>query len=230
VNDVTKRGRTIFWGVGLALISTIGALCAIKTLDYDPDAIKAELEARIEELNKIPAEEAIRKERFAAELLENELYKKYAKALWLKVERAHRALHAAAQLERAAQKEIPPFLARSKDLTGIQRADLQMLIGEAASLLGNYGSTRFGDALRRRQAELTAKLESMPKPVTALDVVELNRIVKQALAAGRAADAIVLIEEFLRRPGALEYRDRIDPSPKSIREKIEADRRRVTPR
>ena len=229
MSEVSKRGRTIVWGVGLALIGTIGVLWALKDPN-DPEAIKAELAGRMEELNRIPNEEAIRKDKFVEELRDNELYKTYAKALWLKIERVHRGLHDAAELERAAQKEVLPFFADCKDISRIERAALQDRIGEVRALLDKYGATRYGDALRTQQAALTAKLESMPKPVTPMEVMDLNRNVKLALSGGRAFEALDLIETFLKRPGAAEYRNKIDPSLATVRAKADVQRRGVTPR
>jgi len=207
-------------GVGITLVLAIGALWALNHVGPDPTAIKTELEMRIEELNKIPIEEAIRRDALAHELMDNMEYKTYAKALWLKVERIHRPIHDAAQLERAATKEVPPFLARSKDVSKIARADLELLIAEARSLVNSHGATRFGGALRKRQVELAAKLESMPKPVTAPEVPELNQKVKSMLRAGRFSDALDLMEEFLKRPN--EYAKQIDPSAETVKAKAAA--------
>src|SRR5438874_4165071 len=109
---MTKQGKAMLWGVGVTLAGAIGVLWALGNVGPDPTAIKAELEMRTEELHKIPQEEAVRRDALAEELLANEEYKTHAKALWLKMERIHRPIHDAAQLERAASKEVPPFLAR----------------------------------------------------------------------------------------------------------------------
>jgi hypothetical protein len=219
---MTRQGKIMLWGVAVTLVIAIGALWALGHVGPDPTAIKAELEMRIEELNRIPPEEAIRRDTLAHELRDTQDYKDHAKALWLKVERLHRSIHDAAELERAATKEVPAFLARSKDLSKVTRADLELLIGEARTLVNNYGATRFGDPLRKRQGELAAKLESMPKPVRAPEVPELNRKVKDALRAGRFSDALELVEDFLKRPGALEYITQIDSSADAIRAKAAA--------
>jgi hypothetical protein len=219
---MTRQGKIMLWGVGVTLLVAIGALWALGHVGPDITAIKAELEMRIEELNKIAPEEAIRLDDLAEELLENEEYKQHAKALWLKVERLHKPIHDAAQLERAALKEVPPFLARSKDVSKVSRADLELLIGEARAHVNNYGTTRFAEPLRKRLAELTAKLESMPKPVTAPEIPEQNRKVQEALRAGRFSDAWDLVEEFMKRPGAREFGNQIDPSLDSIKSKAAA--------
>src|SRR5205807_1161681 len=112
-------------------------LWALGNVGPDPTAIKTELEMRTVELHKIPQEEAVRRDALAEELLANEEYKTHAKALWLKMERIHRPIHDAAQLERAAAKEVPPFLARSKDTSALERDDHKLLIGEARSLINN---------------------------------------------------------------------------------------------
>jgi hypothetical protein len=202
---VSKRGRSIVWLVGLILLGAIGVLWGISISGRTPAEIKAELEAKIEALNKIPAEEAVRKDALAEEMMDNEEYKNHAKALWLKLERAHRSLHDAAQLEKAAAKEVPPFLARSKEFSKLLHEDLKILIGEARTLINNYGSTRFGDPLRKRMDELTAALDSLPKPVTAREFLDLSGKVTMAQKQGHFSDAIALIEDFMKRPGAKEY-------------------------
>jgi len=219
---MSMRGRSIVWGVCVLLVGTIGVLWAITTIDVDPEKVKAEFQTKIDELNRIPDQEAIRKDAFALELLDNENYKKYAKALWLKVERAERSLKEAAQLERAAAKEVPPFLARSKDLSKIERSELELLIGEARVHIANYGATRYGEALRKRLAELTAKLESLPKLVTPPDFMELIRKVTIAQHEGRYSDAMDLIDELLKRPGAQEYAKKIETMQESLRTKAAA--------
>ena len=216
---MAKRRTTIIWATCLILVAAIGVLWAIGRIGPDPAAIKAELEARIEELNKIPAEEAIRKDALAEEHLANDLYKQYAKALWLKLERAHRSIHDAALLERAAAKEVPPFLARCKDLSKVERAELQMLIGEARSLLDNYGATRYADALRKTRLALDERFAALPPLVTAQDVIELTRKVQQALTEGHFSGAQDLIKDFQKRPGAPEYQAKVEIQQESLRQK-----------
>jgi hypothetical protein len=219
---VAKRRRSIVWIVGLILLGAIGVLWALGNVGRKPEEIKAELEARIEELNRIPAEEPVRKDDLARELLANDDYKNHAKALWLRLEKAQRSLHDAAQLDRAAQKDVPPFLARSKDLSRIERTDLQNLIGECSTLIASYGATRFGDALRQRRDELTAKLESLPKPATASDVMDLSRRVLLAQNEGRHSDPLDIIDEFLKRPGANDHRKMIDTMIETTNSKAQA--------
>jgi hypothetical protein len=216
------RGRSLVWIICLILAGAIGVLWAINEAGPQPKEIKARLEARIEELNKIPAEEAIRKDALAEELLANEEYQHHAKALWLKVERAHRPLHDAAQLDRAAQREVAPYLARSRDFSRLGREDLQLLIGEGKTLIANYGQTRFGAALRKREQELTAKLESLPKLVEPQDILELQRNVIRPLSEGHFSDAKALIDELVKRPGAEVYRGKIEPLIASIQSKAAA--------
>jgi hypothetical protein len=227
---VGTRGRAVVWGVGLTLVGAIGVLWAINAAGPDPDQIKAELAARIDDLNKIPTTDAIRREALAKELLDDERYRQHAKALWLKLERAYRAIQTEAQAERAARKEVPPFLARCKELSAVPPAAVQALYDELRAHLDNYGMTRFGADLRKVEAELKARLEALPKSVTSLDVVELNRKTRMLVAGSQFDEALRLIEEFLRRPGAREVVDRIDPSAKAIQAKADAARRAPRPR
>jgi hypothetical protein len=202
---MAMRGRSIVWVVGLILLGAIGVLWGLNQMGPKPDEIKADFGTKIEALNKIPDEEPVRKDALAEEYLANEEYKQYAKALWLKLEKAHRSLHDAAQLDRAAQKEVPPFLARSKDLSKANHEDLKLLIGEATSLINNYGASRFGEPLRKRLDELTAKLESLPKQVTALDFLDLSGKVTLEQKQWHFSGVMDLIDEFLKRPGCKVY-------------------------
>ena len=219
---MATRGRSLVWSTGLILVGAIGVLGAINAAGPKPEEIKAQLEARIEELNKIPAQEAVPKDALAEELLANEEYKEHAKALWLKVERAHRPLHDAAQLDRAAQKEVVPYLARSKDFSRLDREDLKLEIGEGRTLIDTYGRTRFGEALRKRLEDLAAKLESLPKPVEPQEILDLQRKVMKALSEGHFSAAMDLITELQKRPGALDYKGKIEPLIASIRSKAAA--------
>jgi hypothetical protein len=222
VHEVTARGRKVVWVAGLILVATIGILGILHATAFDPATVKAELERKIEELNRIPAEEAIRKDTFAEELLANASYKEHARALYLKVERAHPRLHDASQLEREALKIVPSFLARCRDLSRLAPADLDLLLDEARSHFNNFAATRYGSALRKAQEALKAKLESAPRSVTPPEVVELSRKVHQSVAEGHFSAAIDLIAELMKRPGALEFNPQIQPLRKTIAQKAAA--------
>jgi hypothetical protein len=216
------RGRSIVWVVGLVLLGAIGVLWAISNAGLKPEEIKAELSAKIEELNSLPAEEIVRKDALAHGYLANDQYKDHAKALWLRLEKAHRSLHDAAQLDQAAQKETTRFLGRSKDLSKTEREDLKLLLGEVRTLIDKYGATRFGDALRKRQDDLTAKLDSLPKEVTPLDFLELSKKATTAQAQGHFSEALDLIDAWTKRPGAKEYAQKVAPLVESTNSKAEA--------
>jgi hypothetical protein len=207
----TRRQIVLSISIGLVLITTIGILGILYVTRFDPATVKAELEQKIEELHRIPAEEAIRKDAFAEVLLANASYKEHARALYLKVERARPRLHDAAQLEREALKVVPAYLARCKDLGKIPPADLQLLFDEARSHIDNFGSTRYGPALRKAQSELKAKLESAPRSASPQEVVELSRKVYQTVAEGHYSSALDLIAEFMKRPGARDYESKVQP-------------------
>jgi hypothetical protein len=207
---------------GLILVTMIGILGILHATAFDPATVKAELERRIAELDGLPAEEAIRKDTLAEELLANDQYKQHARALYLKVERAHPRLHDAARLEREAAKVVPAFLARCKDLSRLAPSDLQLRSDEARSHVNNFGSTRYGPALRKLQAELKARLESAPRSVTPTDVIELSRKVYQTVAEGHFSPAIDLIADFMKRPGTLEYNPQIQPLREMIAQKAAA--------
>lgn len=183
---------------GAILAVAIAILGILHATAFDPEKLKAELEARIAELNALPEADPVRKDAFAERLLADESYRNHAKALYRKVERAHLKLHEAARLDRAAQKEALPFLARCKDFRTIPSGELPDLLSEARSLLSKYATTRFGDLLRSNVQALENAAEAVPRCAPA-DVVALQRDVLQQVAAGQFAEATRLIDDFEKR-------------------------------
>jgi hypothetical protein len=210
------RQTVIGLTAGAILVVAIGVLWAVSTSGPNPDAIRAELEARIVELNAIPDTDPIRKEAFAKKLIDNEDYRKYARGILIKVERALPKLQAAAHLERAALKDVTPFLARCKEVTTLSPAALAALSDEARALLDTYGATRHADALRAAQKRVNEQLAADP-PCTSTDVLNLGIAVQKALDKDKVDEARRLIEDFVKkRRGADQFKSQID----QLREKV----------
>lgn len=202
--------RILFPALGLGFALIIGGLVVYNASTPDPAAIKADLEQKMAELQKLPPERIAAQDARAEELLAIEDYSKYARSLWLKLDRLHAGLHEAAKRDRAAEKEVPPFLARCKDLTHLTPEELSLRAGEGRSLRDSHGSSRFGpilkialDSIARRQDELRAKeLEDLKKvlrreevsPATA--VIELQRQVRVLVKQEQFAEALGLIDRF----------------------------------
>jgi hypothetical protein len=191
-----KRQTVIALTAGAGIALALGVMASINTGRPDPQAVKAELQAKMVQLDEI--NEPIAREKFAKELLANELYRELAKALYGKLERALPKIREAANLERAAMKEVPPFLAKCKDLRPVPYAELEPLYGEAGSLLRNYGTTRYGEELKRLVQELKTRCELIPR-CTANDLVALSGEVQKLLKEEKDVDAEERIREFVKK-------------------------------
>jgi hypothetical protein len=218
-----KRQTVIALTAGAILAVAIGVLGAVKYAEPDSEAIRVELLKRIEELEKIPPIEAIRKDAAAEELLRNEEYRKHALSSLVKLERAHPKLHELANLERAGQKEIPPFLAKCKDLARVPPDELDALQGEVRALLRTYGTTRYGDELRRVEQELKVRCDTFIR-CGAKDVVELSSKVQKLSQEGHFAAAYLLVNDFERKyVNAMQYDSQLREIRSGVLRKAEPD-------
>jgi len=222
-----KRQTVLGLTAGAILAVAIGILGLLHATAFDPATVKAELERRIAELNAIPETDAIRKDGLAEELLANESYRQHARALYLKVERAHPKLHESAQLERAAQKEVPPFLAQCRDLSKVPPDELSRLWDECRSLLRNYDGTRYGKNLREARDRIQAAVEAQVR-CTAKDVVDLQAEILKQVSAGRFALAWRLVDEFEKKySNAGEFAGKLQPLRHSILQKAHAAKEKM---
>jgi hypothetical protein len=205
--------------VGLILLGAIAVLGILRASAPDPAGTRAELERELEDLNRIPAEEALRKDAKAEEILANEDFREHARGLLLRVEKMHPRLHEAAELERAAQKVVPRFLARCSNLEPLPPKELHPLEDEARAYPGDYGGTRFGPALKGVLRSIEALLARTPDPASAGGAgkapeeagssgarlfVKAQQEVGEALRAGRFAAALQVIDGFQKRADDLD--------------------------
>lgn len=218
-----KRQTVLGLTAGAILAAAIGILGVLHATAFDPADVQAELEVRIAELNAIPDTEPVRKDAFAEKLLADESYRTHARALYAKIERAHPKLHEAAQVDRAAQKEVLPFLARCKDLAKIPKAELPDLLSEARSLLSKYPTTRFGDLLRANVQALQQAVDAIPR-VSPQDVMTLSRDVKKWTHEGRYAAAYAAVKEFQKKADhAVEFHAQLGDLLRTILRQAEAE-------
>jgi hypothetical protein len=216
-----RRQTVLGLTIGAVLLVAIGGLGMVHFSRIDPDAVKKELDGRIAELQRIPDSESVRKDKLVEELLAVELYKEHAKAAWLKLDRAHRSLHEAAQLERGSEKAVKDFLARSR----APGADPYTLEAEARSLIGLYGFTRWGDALRGEQRRLQVIVDANRGPQSA-DVLALTRDVQKALKDGKPDEALRAIADFEKRfPSHQEYDGKLAELRDQVKRKVDQGRR-----
>lgn len=213
-----RRQTVLGLSSGAVILAAISGLGMYHHLQTDPDAVKKEFEPRLAEWNRIPDRDLARKDKVAEELLDHPLYKEHAKALWLKLDKAHKPIHDALKIDQAAQKDVTGFLARSRMPGG----DVRTLEAEARTLILNYGQTRFGDDLRQEQERLRKILDSM-EPFGPADFIALQRDVRKAAKEGRYAAAMALIDDAVKKhPTVREYDQKFEELRGEIRKKAEA--------
>lgn len=181
--------RAALWSIP-AIGAALGVLGIVHAMGPDREATRAQLAAELAKLDAMPADDPVRKDRRIHELQDVEAYRVDARAGWLKLEKLHNAVHAAALLDEEARKKVPPFLARSGD-------DPRLALDECRALLDSYGGTRFGPALRERQKQLAAAVEkstSTDKPSPELLIVAIHR----ERLNGRFAKALKMVDDALR--------------------------------
>jgi hypothetical protein len=193
-----KRQTVIALTAGAGIAVALGILGILHATAFDPELVRVEAQSRLDQLNRIPESDPLAREALAKEILANELYREHAKVVLGKVERMHLKIREAANLERAAMKEVPPFLAKCKDLRRVPHAELDALHGEAGSLLRNYGTTRYGEELKRLVQELKVRCESIIR-CTANDVVALSIEVEKLTKEGRFVRGYGLVDEFEKK-------------------------------
>jgi hypothetical protein len=201
---MSKHRRAVLGlSIGAALVGAIGTLGTLAFLGPDPEAIKAEFREKLKALDQRPEADIIGRDRAIEELLLDERYPRHARALYLSLDKTHRRVHEAAATERQAEKEVPSFLARSRDGSGTSALELSRLWDESQALLGKYGGTHFkaelGDASRRLEAAMGKIAQATP-----LDVFELLRQVHRRVDEGHFAPAYDLIKKFKERNAGLE--------------------------
>jgi hypothetical protein len=225
------KSKTLGLALGAILLGAIAILGILRAASPDPARIKSELGQELEALNRIPPEEALRKDAKAEEILTNEEFREHARALYVKVEKIHPRLHEAAELERAAQRVVPRLLARCVNLEQLLPKELHALSDEARAHLGNYGATRFGvalrDVLRKIDDLLTRKPE--PDPRTGAEkspedgeapgaerLVKVQREVGEAVRNERFSSALEVIDRFLKRTDDDDLRRRANDLRESV--------------
>jgi len=215
------RRHNVFW-ITAALVIAIGGLAVAKFVAFDPDDVKKEFEREFADL---PKDDVIRRDTLMRGMLANESYQNHAKAQYRDLERAYARTHDAAELEREAQKAVPPFLTRCKELSTATTEDLHRLYDEARTHLTNYGTTRQAGPLREAMSRVKERLDQQDK-VLPKDLLELQKAVHEHCKGGRIAAAKDAIAAFRKRPGSNDYAAQLRELEEMVRRKETA----VTPR
>jgi ElaB/YqjD/DUF883 family membrane-anchored ribosome-binding protein len=199
---VTRNAKRFGIIAAALLIVALAALLIAHAMDGpSPEEIKKELSEKLQALEQMPAQEILKKDQIAHELMEHKEYRAHALARYRQLEKLHTSLHESAERERNAKRDVPPFLARAKTLESRPLAELRMLYDEARSLLDSYGATSFAMALHDIRDRLTTAMEAAKKTPTSLELVTLSGAVQRNLREGRFATALGQIDAFQKRCG-----------------------------
>ncbi|HLY10448.1 MAG TPA: hypothetical protein VKW04_14190, partial [Planctomycetota bacterium] len=190
-----RRPAVLATSIGLGIAALLGVLGLLHGIAPDDEALRSEVGRSLLEIDAMSATDPGAKDRRLEELLAVEDYKKYARSLWLKLDRMHGPVHQAAQADRAAGKAVPPFLARCSALDGRSPDDLRALEDEARALQNDYGATRFGAALTDARRRIAATLAGAAPACSTLDHFRLEGEIEKDRLAGRFAAAVKRIVE-----------------------------------
>ena len=192
--------------IGLAIAALLGVLGILHALAPDDEAIRAELARTLAKIESMPDTDPVAKDRLIEEMLDVEDYKKYARTLWTKLDRMHAPVHQAREAELSARKVVPGFLARCGNLERPPIEELRALAGEAAALLREYGSTRYGPALTDLVSRLAARTAALTPTCTDLDHFRIQQEIEKDRIAGRFAAALKRIDEATaKHPACTEF-------------------------
>ncbi|RPH43680.1 MAG: hypothetical protein EHM91_08595 [Planctomycetota bacterium] len=218
-----KRQTVIALTSGALIAVALGVLGILHATAFDPETVRVEAQSRYDQLNRIPENDPIAREALAKELLANEQYREHAKGIIGKIDRAYPKIHEAANLERAARKEVPPFLARCKELSRVPPDELDALLGEGRSLLRNYGPTRVGDELRKVVDDLKVRCVAIIRCIPET-VVTLQRDILKLVKEGHCAQAYAMVGEFEKKYiNAADFESRLHETRQAVLRKAEAE-------
>jgi hypothetical protein len=185
----TRRPALLALAIGGVIAALLGALGILHALAPDGDALRTALSLEIDRVEALPPGELAQKDRRIEELLAVEDYRKYARALHLKLERLHGPAHQAVLADNAARKAVPPFLARCRSFDGASPDELRTLDDEARSLLNEHGSTRFGSALVEARSRLSSRMAAAAPACSEMDHFRVLQEAQKDRLAGRYAAA-----------------------------------------
>lgn len=190
-----KRPAALAFAIGLIIAVLLAALAVARALIPDDEAIRAEISRAMKEIEAMPDTDLVAKDRRIEDVLGVEVYQKYARSLWTKLDRMHGPVHQAKDAELAARRVVPDFIRRCSSLDGKSISELRDLEGEAQALRDEHGRTSFGPALSDALARIAAKIAAMTPACTELDHFRILQEIERERLAKRFSAALKLIDE-----------------------------------
>jgi len=196
---------TSLWIASIGIALGVGTLAVVKSIQPDPEALQAELRAKLAAIERDSPGDPIGQDQNAEELLAVDSYRDYALGLYRRLERLHGRLHERATLQREAVREVPPVLKRLRAAGGADRREAEELWDRVQSLLSRYSESSFGPALTRERDLLRDRLATLPSPGDRLrEWVEVTRKARALSQKGDHAGALRLVQEFEDRLGTVD--------------------------
>jgi hypothetical protein len=194
----TRKGKIIAACVALGLLGLGGVMVVVLMGQDKPDEIKADLKARIVQLNKIT--DPIKKLAEAEDIHNNDKFKKYGAKDYSDIGKALPRFRQDAIDQKAADAEVTPFFQKyntAKADPEKMKSDADGLYDEAKSLADKYASSNYAEKLRVIRDELKTALEARKSAGDyTIPLVTLKREVEAMLKEGKCKEAAGKVDEF----------------------------------
>lgn len=154
--------KMIALGAAGGILALIGILFGILSGQVNPEEIKAELKAKLEEIEKMPPEQIIEKHKKLKELQGNPLYDtKNCGAVRKQLDKAVDDTRPLAERQEKADQDVGPFLDQlAQAEASLDTPKAQNLLDKASALLNDYGTTPYREKLEAAKKKLIEWLEA----------------------------------------------------------------------
>jgi hypothetical protein len=217
----TRKGKLIALGGALGVAGLIGILVMVKMREVNPEQVKKDLAAAIDQINKLPKDQIRSKYQKTKELIDDPLYQKYGAGIYLRLTKAYQQLEEQVRNLDKADKEVKPFLGdyalAKKDPEAYDKKS-QALYDTANALLGNYGSTLYQAELEKIRDELKVFIGNKGNDNWEKHYYELGAQVQKKMKEEHDyAGAYKLVDEF-----GTQWKEADDPQ---LHKKLEEEQR-----
>ena len=195
----TMKGKLVAAGAILGILGLAGIMWAVKASKVDPEEVKKILKKEIESLNKIPKDDFIERDLRFEKILADPQYAKYGGAVRKTVDREHPKVHEAAETQKAADREVKPFLGKvqqAKESPERYDAKAEELYDEARSLGDKYNGTNHGAKLIELKEELKKYLENRKTDSWETSYPRMTVDVQKEKEKGDCVAAMALVDGF----------------------------------
>lgn len=144
-----------------SIVAIIGILFGILSGQVDPEKVKAELKAKIDEIEKLGPDQVIEKHKRLKELQANPAYKvEICGAVRKALDSAEEAARRPAEIQQKADEDAKPFIEKYPGTSGLDQTKAQNLLDQVSSLIADYLTTTHGPKLEEIKKELLSWLEA----------------------------------------------------------------------